>query len=415
MALRKRLPPQKQLDFLDWEFGVFLHFGIRTFHPGHRDWDMAPMPADRFQPEALDCRQWTRIIREAGARYAILVCKHHDGFANWPSAHTEYSVAATPWKNGKGDVVREFVEACRADQLKVGLYYSPAEFAMKTEQRTDREYDDYFIAQIGELLTNYGKIDYLWFDACGSEGHKYDEARIIAEIRRMQPDILIFNLWDQDTRWVGNESGLSHMPCFNVVDAIDFSIQTGEQDRLSEARFLPVECDFRMRLENWFWAPDDVDTVKSVEELMGLYDYSVGRGANFLVNIGPDPRGLLPDADAKSLLDFGEALRKRFSNKIAGFGQFQQAEGAWTCSFEQSELIDHLVAMEDLTGGESIRRYQVEVSPFPYGKPITVYEGHQVGHKAICHFPPVRAKAVTFRITEQDGNAVLRDLSLYKA
>jgi alpha-L-fucosidase len=157
---------QKQLEFLDWEFGAFFHFGIRTFYEGHKDWDMQEMPLSGFLPSALDCNQWMETIKAAGARYAILVCKHHDGFANWPSAYSKYSVAGTPWKNGKGDVVREFTDACRRHGIKTGLYYSPAEFGSK--DKTAHDYDEYFINQISELLTGYGKIDYLWFDGCGS-------------------------------------------------------------------------------------------------------------------------------------------------------------------------------------------------------------------------------------------------------
>ena len=199
-------PKKEQLKFMDWELGVFFHFGIRTFYEGHKDWDMQKMDPEAFNPTELDCEHWIKTIAAAGAKYAILVAKHHDGFANWPSKYTDYSVANTPWKGGKGDIVREFTDACRKYGLGVGLYYSPADFEAKN--RTDSEHDDFFINQISEILTNYGKIDYLWFDGCGSEGHKYDEKRIIAAIRSMQPEILIFNMWDPDTRWAGNECGI---------------------------------------------------------------------------------------------------------------------------------------------------------------------------------------------------------------
>ena len=159
----------ERLDFLNWEFGVFFHFGIRTFYEGHRDWDMKEMSPGAFDPKELDCRQWLKTAKDAGAAYGILVCKHHDGFANWPSAYTEYSVKNTPWRGGKGDVVKEFTDACRELQMKVGLYYSPAQFG--SVSRKAEEYDLYFLNQISELLTHYGKIDYLWFDSCGSEGH----------------------------------------------------------------------------------------------------------------------------------------------------------------------------------------------------------------------------------------------------
>ena len=241
----------EQLDFLSWELGVFFHFGIRTFYEGHRDWDLKPMDPCAYNPTELDCEQWIRMGRDAGAKYAILVCKHHDGFANWPSRYTDYSVAATPWKDGKGDLVREFTDACRKYGLKVGLYYSPAEFG--SNQKDAKDYDEYFINQVSELLSNYGKIDYLWFDGCGSENPQYDTKRIVAAIRKLQPQILLFNLWDPDTRWVGNESGIAEMPNPNVVRLLDFSVQTQARDYLEEDTFLPAECDFRIRLENWFY------------------------------------------------------------------------------------------------------------------------------------------------------------------
>ena len=184
---------KEQLDFLNWEFGVFFHFGIRTFYEGHYDWDGIEMPLEGFNPDEIDCDSWIKTVKESGAKYAILVCKHHDGFANWPSKYTEYSIKNTPYKNGNGDVVRLFVDACRKYGIKVGLYYSPAQFGSK--DMNGKEYDDYFINQISELLTEYGKIDYLWFDGCGSEGHEYDKPRIVNAIRSCQPDIIIFNIF----------------------------------------------------------------------------------------------------------------------------------------------------------------------------------------------------------------------------
>lgn len=158
------MPSARQIEFLDWEFGVFFHFGIRSFYPGHKDWDDKPMDVSAFNPDRLDCDDWIRTVCDAGAKYAILVCKHHDGFANWPTKYSDYSVANAPWKDGKGDVVREFVDACRKYDMKVGLYYSPAQWGGQIAFKNGKEYDDYFINQISELLTGYGKIDYLWFD-----------------------------------------------------------------------------------------------------------------------------------------------------------------------------------------------------------------------------------------------------------
>ena len=387
-------PTEKQLAFLDWEFGVFFHFGIRTFYEGHRDWDMQEMPLEGFCPSALDCENWISTIAKAGARYAVLVCKHHDGFANWPSKYTDYSVANTPWKDGKGDVVREYVDACRKYGLKVGLYYSPAEFGSKNQDAKD--YDTYFINQISELLTGYGKIDYLWFDGCGSEGHTYDTERIIGEIRRMQPEILIFNMWDHDTRWVGNECGVAGLDNRNVVNSLPFSVLQEEEDALGEDVFLPAECDCTMRMANWFYSDADEDTVKSVEELMGLYELSVGSGANLLINIGPDRRGLLPDKDAANLLAFGEEIRRRYTQPLGTL------DGC-TCRFDKPTLVNQLVLMEDLHEGESILEFEIWAQTTKQGTEVLLHKGLAVGHKRICKFPAICAQQLTVKITKAEG------------
>ena len=380
---------KEQLDFLNWEFGVFFHFGIRTFNEGHQDWDMKEMPLSTFNPTDLDCEDWIKAASEAGAKYTILVCKRHDGFANWPSAYTDYSVKNTPWKDGKGDVVREYVDACRKYGMKVGLYYSPAQFGSSDMVSTD--YDDYFINQIRELLTGYGKIDYLWFDGNGSENHKYDTDRIVAEIRKCQPEILIFNMWDPDTKWVGNESGVAHSPNKLTVGALDFSINSDIQDLLDEPRFLPTECDFRMRLTNWFYSENDVHTVKSVDELMGLYYYSVGRSANFLINIGPDRRGKLPNADKAALLKFGAQLRKNFAAPIVC--EATAEEKKLTMEMEH-QLVNHVVLTEEIDPDNEIGYFEIKAYPYYYGIPVTVYRGTTIGHKAICQFPTIRTNKV---------------------
>ncbi len=378
---------KKQIEFLDWEFGVFFHFGIRTFYEGHTDWDMKEMPLEGFCPTELDCDEWIRTVKDAGAAYAVFVCKHHDGFANWPSKYTDYSVANTPWKNGQGDVVREYVEACRKYGIKVGLYYSPAQFG-SNDMKAD-EYDDYFINQISELLTNYGKIDYIWFDACGSENHEYDKDRIIKEIRRMQPDTLIFNMWDPDTKWVGNESGVAHSPNKLTVSALDFSINKDIQDLLDEPKFLPSECDCRMRLSNWFYSDKDAETVKSLDELMGLYYYSVGRGANLLINIGPDRRGKLPEPDKKALLQFGNKVKEIFSDEIEADVEKSDKQLVVTMA---AGLVNHVILTEEIDPQCEIEYFEIKAYPYAYGTPITVYRGTTIGHKAICAFPTIKTQ-----------------------
>ena len=379
---------KQQLEFLNWELGVFFHFGIRTFNEGHKDWDMRHMELSTFNPTDLDCDEWIKTISEAGAKYAVLVCKHHDGFANWPSKYTDYSVKNTPWKDGKGDVVREYVDACRKYGVKVGLYYSPAQFG--SSKMNGKEYDDYFINQIRELLLGYGKIDYLWFDGCGSENHQYDTVRIVAEIRKCQPEILIFNMWDPDTRWVGNEAGLAHSPNKLTVGALDFSINKDIKDILDNPRFLPVECDCRMRLENWFYSDSDEDTVKSLDELMGLYYYSVGRGANLLINIGPDRSGRLPERDKNAILALGKRIKEDFYDFVPCKVTEEEKK---IILVPEVQLINHVVLSEEITEDE-VESFEIKAYPFPYGAPITVYRGTTIGHKAICRFPTLKVRQI---------------------
>ena len=249
-----------------------------------------------------------------------------------------------------------------------------------------KEYDDYFLHQIRELLTDYGRIDYLWFDGCGSEGHAYDTERIVREIRKCQSEILIFNMWDPDTRWAGNEAGIAHSPNRLAADALDFSINSEIRDLLDEPRFLPVECDCRMRQDNWFYSEKDAHTVKSLDELMGLYEYSVGRGANLLINIGPDRRGRLPEEDRQALLAFGAKIREQFTEFVPC--AVTQGEKKLTLEMD-TQLINLAVLTEEIADGE-IESFEIKAYPYPYGEPVTVYRGTTIGHKAICRFPAIR-------------------------
>jgi len=387
---------QKQVDFLNWEFGVFFHFGIRTFYEDHRDWDMKEMPLEGFCPTDFSADSWCKTISEAGAAYAVLTCKHHDGFANWPSAYTDYSVKNTPWKNGNGDVVREFCDACRKYSLKVGLYYSPAQFGSKDTVSTD--YDNYFINQISELLTNYGKIDYLWFDGCGSEGHHYDEQRIIAAIRSLQPDILIFNMWDPDTGWCQNELGYAPYP--NPKSVPEFP-----------GRMLPLECDCRIR-DNWFYYDSDAGSLKSLDALMGIYELSVGRGANLLLNIGPDRRGRLPDADVARLLAFGDAIRALYADPIA-IAAASQTENYFEISFEQKTEVSCLILEEDLSAELAVEAFTITLV-LNNGQEHILYSGKTIGHKAICRFPTVICDKLRVNITHSSGEICLKNISAYR-
>lgn len=423
----KLMPTQKQLDFLDWEFGVFFHFGIRSAYPGHKDWDGREMPPEAFNPISLNCDSWIRTAKEAGATYAVLTTKHHDGFALWPSAYSHYSVAHTPWKNGKGDVVRDYVDACRRYDMKVGFYYSPAQWgALDLKSADSKEYDDYFIHQLTELLTNYGRIHYLWFDGCGSEGHEYDKERIVREIFRLQPHILTFcdPEWTPCVRWIGNEDGYASLDNPLVVSSTDFSELATETQALSQAAFLPAECDCKIR-HTWFY-DDNEETLKSVSELFGMYEMSVGHGSNFLLNIGPDHRGLLPDADSERLLALGGKIRGVYSRPLNYTGIIQDGENSFSISHTDfgmpwgtpvhAPLSNRVELMEDLTEGQSVTRFRLYAHlPVYQKKRILIYEGTTIGHKLICHFGAIRSPKFTVEVLGHEGTYTLKSMKAYFA
>lgn len=415
MNMKERVAPSsRQLQYQDWEFGLFLHFGLRTFYEGYVDFDQRPMDPEAFQPTGLDCGQWIGAAKEAGMKYAVLTAKHHDGFSNWPSRYSTFTVAQSSWMEGKGDVVKAFTDACREHGLKAGLYYSPYDGAVDFYKGDAKAYDDYFVNQITELLTEYGEIDILWFDGCGSEGHQYDWPRIIGEIRRLQPDILIFNMGDPDFRWVGNEDGIAPLPSWNVTDSTNVSILTDRKEKLGEYLYLPAECDVQMR-KHWFYSDHDEHMVKSVDELLGLYYLSIGRGSNLLLNIGPNREGLLPQKDTEHLLALGLEVRRRFSHPIASFDHCVLEHGTWFYEAKMSHLLDHIIIEEDLTLGESVKSFAIRVVTAHSAAVVTVYEGRNIGHKAIIRLPAVKIRGLVLDITESEGQPSIRSLSLHYA
>jgi alpha-L-fucosidase len=220
-------------------------------------------------------------------------------------------------------------------------------------------------------------------------------------------------MWDPDTRWVGNEAGVAPFPCFNEVDSLDFSIQTTKKDKLDKKIFLPAECDCRMRSENWFFSENDEHTVKSLDELIGLYYYSVGRGANLLINIGPDRNGKLPEKDIKHLSALGNEIKRRFDNPIFDIDDFTQEKDTFTLKLDSPKLINHVLICEDLTDGESVLEFRISVKPFPYGENIVVYEGKNIGHKAICEFKTIYANKVVVEILKTVDTYRLEKLNVY--
>ncbi|ASK62228.1 hypothetical protein CFK37_08665 [Virgibacillus phasianinus] len=402
-------PTAKQLEYQAWEFGLFIHFGLRTFYEGYVDFDKRPMYPARFNPSALDCEQWILTAKAAGMKYAVLTAKHHDGFSNWPSRFTDFSVANSAWKDGKGDVVQEFTAACHKHGIKPGLYYSPYDGSADFYHDKDgKAYDDYFINQITELLTNYGDVDILWFDGAGSENHEYDWQRIVDTVRSLQPNILLFNMADPDFRWIGNEDGIAPTPCWNEVDTDDLSDYHGNKGRL----WLPAECDVQMR-DNWFYSENDEHTVKSLEQLMGIYYYSIGHGANLLLNIGPNRQGLLPEKDRRRLVEFGDKVRERFASKVATIDQFEQRERTWMYQAKEPHMLNHVVIQEDLRNGENVESFKVAIISEKSRQKVTIYEGRSIGNKAIIQVPAIKVRGVEVEVTKSTREPRLKGISVY--
>ncbi len=408
------IPSARQVQFQEWEFGLFLHLGMYTFW---RQEGFDKHNPDSFHPDKLDCDQWIRTAKEAGMRYAVLTTKHHEGFCLWPSSYGTHSVKYSSWRDGNGDVVREFTDACHKYGVKVGLYYSPFDKATPLYEEDPKAYDEYFIGHMKELLTNYGTVDLLWFDGCYSEGHPFDWDRIVGAIKETQPEVLLFNMGKPDFRWVGNEYGVGDLPNWNVVDSLSYSIRkdSDTETLAGEKRWLPAECDCRMRLHSWGWRPDDEHTIKSVDELMGLYYYSVGRSCNLLLNIGPNPQGLLPEKDAARLVEFGGEIKRRFKNPLTTMKHLHQENNRWIFEPKTRVLVDHVIAQEDITKGEHIRRFAIKIQTGDNPNPVTIYEGRNVGHKAICQFPPIAAKSFLFEVLEADGEVSMKSIEFHCA
>lgn len=391
------VPTKAQLDFLEWELGVFMHYGIRTFNEENRDWDMKAMDPKTFNPSQQDCRSWIKQLKEAGVKYTVLTSKHHDGFAMWQTDTTEFSVKNSPYKNGKGDVIKEYVDACREYGMICGVYYSCSQF--DTESRTGKDYDDFVVAQLTELLTNYGKIDFLWFDGCGSDGHKFDDERITNTIKSLQPDILINGGWGGQTRWIGNEWGAASLDNIN--------------DRFGA--FGPGECDCcitRNQSENfWFYNETHKECVRTPEEMLGLYYISIGRGANLLINIAPDRRGLLPESNIMLLSDMTKEMNRRLNDCRIEASEINRKNDYYYITFDKYSLVDHVVLEEDMTEGQKITSFDVCISEtYEEHNHFPIYRGGTVGHKMICTFPTVRAKNIVVRVKSTDGDEKLKSI-----
>lgn len=326
------VPSERQLAWHELEFYGFVHFTINTFTG--KEWGYGDEPPELFNPTDFSADQIVRAARDGGMKGLILTAKHHDGFCLWPSKFTEHSVKNSPWKGGKGDVVREFADTCRKHGLKFGVYLSP--WDRNHADYAKPEYITYYRNQLRELLTNYGPIFEVWFDgANGGDGYYggaremrridnttyYDWPNTWRIVRDLQPEACMFSDGGPDIRWVGNERGMAGETCWATVNRAEYHPGADKAKRLNVGdrpgtHWVPAECDVSIR-PGWFYHAGEDSKVKTPEQLMEIYFASVGRGGSFLLNLAPDRRGRVPDADMKSLVEFRRQLEAMFKHDLA--------------------------------------------------------------------------------------------------
>ena len=446
-------PDKRQVEFQKVEFYAFIHFTINTYTG--KEWGDGTESPEIFMPDHLDAVEWVTAIKDAGMRGLILTCKHHDGFCLWPSRYTRHSVAASPYKGGKGDIVREVADACQAAGIKFGVYLSPWDRNSELYGRGE-EYDDYFVNQLTELLTNYGPVFDVWFDGACGEGaggmrQCYNWERYYEVIRKLQPDACI-NVCGPDIRWCGNEAGDTRDAEWSVVPArlrdtemiADKSQQTDDTDfsfrrrtisssdaDLGSREFLkdepdliwyPVEVNTSIR-PGWFYHQEEDDKVRSLEELSQIYFHSVGGNGTFLLNIPPNKEGLLAKEDVERLKELGEFLRKAFKRNLVeeavlavdsykegfeienvrepGYGKyFSTREGITSCTigieFEEETEIHYLILQENIEMSQRIEGFSVWTETD--GNLREVYRGKVVGYKHIAQLKGIRTKFLQIKI-----------------
>ncbi len=466
-AVAKIAPSERQLKWNRMEMNAFVHFGVNTFMDS--EWGSGKEDPGIFRPEKLDAAQWVRACKDAGIKGLILTCKHHDGFCLWPSAFTEHSVKNSPWKNGKGDVVKEVSDACRAEGLKFGVYLSPWDRNHPLYGDDCDAYNTYFLNQLRELLTNYGDIFCVWFDgACGegASGRKqyYDWEAYYALIRELQPEAVI-SICGPDVRWCGNEAGKSResewsvvpVSCADICKIAERSQQADDAEFIKkfsyddedlgsrevirnepELMWYPCEVNTSIR-PGWFYHEAHDNQVRSLDELIRIYYGSVGGNSCFLLNIPPNKEGLFHENDVQRLRELGQFIRKTFGKNVADGAQIaadntkdgfaaeamlQQNPDTYWCTDEGVETanieiklsavstFDRIVLQECIRQGQRIEKFKIAYFDSGEWKPL--YAGTVVGYKKICCFDMVTTDRIKITIEESRWQPTLSFVGVYQ-
>jgi alpha-L-fucosidase len=444
------VPSARQLRWQELELTAFFHFGINTFTD--REWGDGKEDLSLFNPTHLDARQWVRVAKEAGIRQVILTAKHHDGFCLWPSKYTDHTIAHTPYKNGHGDIVREFADACHEYGMGLGLYLSPWD-RNSPSYGDSAKYNALFLNWLTELLTKYGRVDEVWFDGANGEGPNGKKQVYAFEawyhlIRRLQPQAVIA-IMGPDVRWVGTETGQGRLTEWSVLpvnarqeESIAANSQRdqtfaplgdlmnddlGSRERLMKASGLiwyPAETDVSIR-PGWFYHAKEDSLVRSPKGLMELYFSSVGRNSVLLLNIPPDRDGLISDADVRSLRGWRRLMDGTFGVDLTAgaeggiFRPNPEVEPGKNypgmevhLDLKGEKTFDVVSLQEDIRVGQRVELWGFDV--FDHGQWVQVASGTTIGYKRLVRFPAVMASRVRLRILSSRLDPVIAKIGLFK-
>lgn len=425
------VPNEVQKNWADAEIGVIIHFDMPVFRPDYQWRNFGTHPdASVFNPTELNTDQWLEAASRLGAKYAVLVAKHCSGFSLWPTKAHEYSIKNSPWKNGNGDIVGDFIKSCKKFGIKPGIYASTTAngylhvdnpgLVQKGGPVTQEEYNKIVVQQLTELWSNYGDLFEIWFDG-GVLSRKKGGTDVLSLVEKLQPNAVAFqgpyghpNL----VRWVGNEEGTAPYPCWATADsttnADGTQVVKGLHGNPDAPFWCPGESDFTLRLNGsfqggWFWHEGQDDKLFSTDALMKKYMTSVGRNTNMLLGIVVDNRGLVPDADVARLVEFGEAIKTWFGHPlstVSGKGH------TFEIVLKKPVAIDRAVIQEDISQGERVLAYQL--SGYKEGRWIDIKTGSNIGHKYIDAFTSQVFSKVKLTITDAKATPHIRNFSVYK-
>lgn len=436
------VPTQRQLQWQNLEFYLFTHFGPNTFTD--LEWGKGTEHEEVFNPTQLDCRQWARVAKAAGAKGIIITAKHHDGFCLWPSKYSTHTVAQSKWRNGKGDVLKELSDACKEYGLKLGIYLSPWD-RNHPKYGTD-EYNTVFVNMMKEVVARYGPLFEFWWDGANGEGPNgkkqvYQWHRFEATMRSIAPNTPVFSDIGPDMRWVGNESGFAGKTNWALLDTAGFSRGAGapstdtlNQGNINGHNWIPAECDVSIR-PGWFYHASEDDKVKTPEQLFELYLKSVGRGANLLLNVPPDRRGLINEHDSAALVSFRKLREESFRNNLLkgavitavtrdnaaipvttltddNPGTYRQVVNSVHVSFKQVQTINCIVLQEPIQLGQRVKSFTITLTKD--GKEVNKISGTTIGHKRIISFPSSEVDGFTITVDGAKAIPLLSEIGAYK-